>query len=213
MTAAEYLLLAVASSFWPILVAIVVVALRTQHPVRALSAFLAGGLLTTVTIGIAIVFALEGASFVAGSRPPATPVVNIVVGVLALVAAAVVHGLERRPKRGRGRTERYVGSARLAFGAGVVLDIVPGFFPFVALVGIAEADTAAASKVALVVLFYVIMFALVEVPIVGYVLAPGRTVAVVERFNDWLDANGRRLGVWLLAGGGIALVVRGLLQL
>jgi len=67
--------------------------------------------------------------------------------------------------------------------------------------------------VALVVVFYVIMFALVEVPIVSHVIAPARTAAAVQGVNDWLSANGRRLAVWILAAGGAYLVVRGLLKL
>ena len=42
----EILILAVASSFWPTLILIVVVALRLEHPIGVLVWFLAAGLLT-----------------------------------------------------------------------------------------------------------------------------------------------------------------------
>ena len=221
MSLGEYLLLAVGSIFWPVLLAIVVLALRTPHPVRLLSAFLAGGLLTTITIGVALVFWLEGTAFVSRSGHTAAAGVDIALGCLSLLAAYVVQGvrLRRYRRRRRRRTttsswsERVTGSARLAFFTGVVLDIIPGVLPLVALTNIAASDYADATKVTLVVVFYLIMFSSVEVPILGHVVAPDRTAAVVAGFNNWLDRNGRRLAVWSLALVGVYLVVRGLLKL
>ena len=213
MTLGEYFLLAIASIFWPLLFAIVVVALRTARPIPVLSAFLVGGLATTITVGVAIVFTLEGSSFASGSRPPADPILSIAAGVLALVAAYVARARPPgRPKAGKTsrRTERMVASVPLAFLAGIVLNIAPGVFPFVALKNIAELSAPAPTKVLLVAVFYVIMFASVEIPIVGAALAPARTTAVMQSFNDWLDDNGRRLAVWVLAVIGVYLIVRGL---
>src|SRR5580765_3881292 len=82
--AMELFLLAVASAFWPVLVAVVVIALRTSQPVRLLLGFLVGGLLTTVAIGYAIVASLKNASFVTESRPPADPIFYFTAGVLFL---------------------------------------------------------------------------------------------------------------------------------
>lgn len=218
MTLGEYFLLAIASIFWPLLFAIVVVALRTARPIPVLTAFLVGGLATTITVGVAIVFTLEGSSFASGSRPPADPILSITAGVLALVAAYVARSHARRPrapKEGKAarRTERMVASARLAFLAGIVLNIAPGVFPFVALKNVAELSAPAPTKVLLVAVFYVIMFASVEIPILGAAVAPARTTAVMQSFNDWLDDNGRRLAVWVLAVIGVYLVVRGLFAL
>ena len=63
----EIVLLAFASMFWPTLITIVVLALRVPQPVRILAWFLFGGLLTTITIGLILVFALQDANFVSGS--------------------------------------------------------------------------------------------------------------------------------------------------
>lgn len=219
MTLGEYFLLAVASIFWPLLFAIVVVALRTARPIPVLTAFLVGGLATTITVGVVIVFTLEGSSFASGSRPPADPILSISAGVLALVAAYVARRHAHRPRarkeegKAARRTERMVASVRLAFLAGIVLNIAPGVFPFVALKNIAELSAPAPTKVLLVAVFYVIMFASVEIPIVGAAVAPARTTAVMQSFNDWLDDNGRRLAVWVIAVIGVYLVVRGLFAL
>jgi hypothetical protein len=219
----EILVLAVASAFWPTLIVIVVLALRLEHPLRILVWFLAGGLLTTVTIGIAIVFALQDSSFVSSSRPPADPTLDLVAGLLSLLAACVLLWSDRRghasatatstPTTKRSVAERAVErGAPLAFAAGVVLNIVPGTFPFVGLKDIAQLDAGNGVKVAAIVAFYVIMFAFIEVPIVAFCFAPDRTTDVTERFNAWLGRNARRLAAYVLAAVGIYLTVRGLVK-
>ena len=55
------------------------------------------------------------------------------------------------------------------------------------------------------------MFALAEVPILGYMFAPERTRQLVEAFNDWLGGHGRELAMVLLGTAGAFLVTRGLI--
>jgi Sap, sulfolipid-1-addressing protein len=204
---AEYLLLAVAAIFWPLLFAVVLVALRTRQPARVLAAFLAAGLLTTIAVGCAIVFGLQDVSI--GQRTVRAPV-YLAAGVLSLAAASYVrHRPPSEPKRSS--AERYVSRPRVAFVAGVVLNLFPGFVPFVALVDIAQTSYSTGAKAALVALFYVIMFSSVEVPLLCYGFAPDRTAAVVAGLNEWLSRNGRRLTVRLLALVGAYLLARGAL--
>ena len=86
----DLLVLAIASMFWPTLILIVVVALRLSHPVKILAGFLAGGLLTTITVGIALVFALQGSDLESGSSSSLDPAVDITIGCLSLLAALVL---------------------------------------------------------------------------------------------------------------------------
>ena len=217
----EILILAVGSAFWPILILIVVLALRLAHPIRVLVWFLAGALLTTVTLGIVIVFALQDTSFVTGSHPAANPTFALVAGLLSLLAAYALLRSSRKarphdsaPAKGSSRTERAVErGGPVAFAAGVVLNIVPGALPFVALKDIAQLDASNGAKVAAIVAFYVVMFAFVEVPIVAFAIAPERTAAVVSRFNAWLGRNARRVAAYVLAAVGLYLTIRGLVQL
>jgi hypothetical protein len=219
----ELLLLAFASMFWPTLITIVVLALRVPRPVRILTWFVLGGLLTTITIGLALVFVFEDAAFVSESSPPANPVINIAAGLLALASALFLSRRKGAPAaapepispegKKPGLTERAVERGGLvAFFAGVVLNIVPGAFPFVALKDIAQLDASAGTKAAAVVLFYVIMFAFAEVPIVAYLFAPEQTAARVTAFNNWLHRNSTRVAVSVLVVVGLYLTVRGLVQ-
>jgi thiol:disulfide interchange protein len=216
---AEYAVLALASIFWPLLITIVVIVLRTAQPVRLLAAFLAGGLLATISVGLALVFSFDGSGLLNNDRGTVDPALNIVVGALAMIAALVVWRLDSRPrevkpaKEKRVNTERYLENARLAFLAGLLLNIVPGLFPIVALKNVAEGNYSAATNVVLVVVFYLVMFVSVEVPLVSYLVAPEPTVRTVQRLNDWLDRNARKIAAAVLAAIGLYLVVRGLLQL
>jgi hypothetical protein len=217
----ELLILAVLSAFWPLLIAVVVVALRSPQPKKLLLAFYAGALLTTVTVGLVIVRALQTTSLVTSSRSTFDPVVYVVAGAAALAIAAVLRrrGL-MRPREPRPEEETVPSwwermlqrGAGLAFVAGIVLDVFPGVLPFVALKNIAELDLSLGATAAVILAFYLVMFAIIEVPLVGYVVAPQRAEAWATQFNRWLDRNAGRLGVFVLAGAGAYLVVRGVVS-
>jgi hypothetical protein len=221
----ELLLLAIASMFWPTLIVIVVLALRLEHPVKILSWFLFGGLLTTVTVGIVLVLEVQGSSSISNSNSSVSPAVEISMGLLSLLVAYALDrkgrrappSLERPPPPGPKKhsiAERAVGrGAGVAFAAGVVLNIVPGTFPIVALKDIAELDATDSAKVAAIIIFYVIMFTFVEVPIVAYRFAPERTTAAMDETHSWIGRNKRRIAVYVIAGVGVYLIVRGLIHL
>jgi Sap, sulfolipid-1-addressing protein len=213
--------LAIASAFWPILIAVVLISLRAPHPVRLMASFLVAGLLTTVGVGLALIYLLQDASLAAGSNSWFGPDLQIAAGVAALVAAYVLRERDRRaasspkPKRvGPGRMERMLDhGAPLAFLAGVLFNIVPGVVPVVALKQIADLDYPFAETLAVVFAFYVIMFAFIEIPLAGYIVAPAKTAGATERFNGWLDRNGHRLEIAVLALIGVYLIARGVLRI
>lgn len=220
MPLAEIFALAVASMVWPALIGVVVAALASPRPVTLLSVFLAAALLTTVSIGLVVVFALRGSSLLSGARPTFGPVVDLVVGIIALLAAYLAR--RGRPTNDETRskpdepswTERTLArGAPLAFVAGIVLNVIPGVLPLVALKDIARLDYSVGATVALIVGFYLIMFIPVEVPLGAFLIAPAVTSARVGRFNVWLRRNARQIAVLVLASAGIYLVVHGALRL
>lgn len=217
---ADLVPLAIASAFWPALIAVVVISLRAAHPARLMASFLLAGLLTTVSIGAVLVRGLQSTSLTSSSESRFGPGLQITVGVLALLAALV---LQRRSQREPpapeavpaepGRLERMLDrGAPLAFVAGVLLNVIPGVVPLVALGRIAELDEGLAGTIALLLGFYLIMFAFVEVPLVAYLVAPDATAARTRRFNAWLDRNAARIAVIALAAAGAYLIVRGLVD-
>jgi hypothetical protein len=218
MSWTEYFLLAFASIFWPLLIVVVIAALRTSRPASLLASFLVGGLLATITIGLVLVNVLDTTSVGTERSSEAPATVSIAAGVLALIAAAALRkprkpGAHPKKQHARFDADRYLSSLKLAFAAGIVLNILPGFFPVVAMVGIAKGGYSVAAEFVLVAVFYVIMFAFVEVPLVGYAFAPRQTAVTANRFNAWLDRNARLAGTYILGLVGIYLIVRGIVAL
>lgn len=223
---AQILVLAVGSMFWPLLLIVVVVALSTNRPMRILGWFYVGGMITTVSVGAAVVFALQDSSLMMGRRLPSAPWIDLVVGVLALLAAFVLRTAARRralrglepaaeagktPSKSKEWVERLVASGGpLAFTGGVVGSIVPSPLVLVALADIAQLGYSDGATVAVIVVFYVIVFAFIEVPIIGYAVAPARTTTLASAAHAWLTRNLLWLGVWALAIVGAIQVVRGI---
>jgi len=59
----------------------------------------------------------------------------------------------------------------------------------------------------------VLMFALIELPILSYVVAPEKTAIWANGFNTWLRTNARHLIPILALVAGILLIVRGIVSL
>ena len=221
----EIVFLGLATALWPLLLIVVVIALNTSRPMRILGWFLAGGLLTTILVDTALVFALQGSSFVEGPKPSADGWVDIIVGSLALLAALVLQlGMQGKgPKRFQpkpksdkpSRSEEWIESlvergATLSFVAGIVATILPAPFALIAMKNISELDISDAQAFGLILLFNLLMFILVELPLVGFAVAPDWARRTATGFNAWLGRNLRSVVVYALAIVGAIELVRGL---
>jgi hypothetical protein len=178
-------------------------------------------MLTSVSVGAALVFTLQDSALMSGDKLPSAPWVDIVVGTLALVGALVLRSVGRTrrarpeaPKREH-RTADWIqrlveSGGRLAFVAGIVATILPAPLAIIAMADIAQLGYATGPTLVVIILFYVVMFTFVEVPIVGYAVAPAATAARVTTFNAWLARNLVQIGVWALTIFGSAEIVRGI---
>lgn len=77
----------------------------------------------------------------------------------------------------------------------------------------AKDDLGTAESVLVVVGFNLIMLALLELPLLSYLLQPEATPGRVERFKAWLRRDGRRIAIRVAAVAGTLLVVRGAVTL
>ncbi len=216
------LVLAFASAISPAILAVVIVVLSRPRPRRLLLAYLVGGLLTSIAVGVAIVTSLNGLNAVSGSSPAADPIVNFTVGALALIVAYVLAtdrdaGLEERRREKRAArpardpwSERVLnrGTAPIAFAVGVALNL-PGAFYLVALKDIAESQQGFGAQAFAIVLFNLIMFVLAEVPLLGYSFAPEATKVKVEQLNAWMSRHARQIVIGIATAIGIYLIARG----
>jgi hypothetical protein len=64
-----------------------------------------------------------------------------------------------------------------------------------------------------VLAFNVIMMSLLEIPTLGYLLAPEKTPAAVDRLKAAISSHGRRWAIWGAAVIGSLLVLRGVIEL
>jgi hypothetical protein len=213
--------LAFAAALYPTLLAGVIVLLARDKPVAMLAAFLAGGMLISVTAGLIIVFALGGAVSTKNQKS-ASPTIDLIAGILSIVLAAVLWkrkraratrgGARKAPKKsGPSWTQRTLGegSAWAAFGAGLILNI-PGIWYLDALKDISKANAGTAATVLAVLLFVVVMFALAELPLVGYVVDPDGTRVRVKGFQTWINVHAMTVATWAAALIGVYLTAKGI---
>lgn len=111
---------------------------------------------------------------------------------------------------GSTRVDRLSGHGTwLAFVTGIVLKLVPGVLPFIAMKDIRELNCSTPATIAVIVGFSVVMFTPVEAPLVAFFVAPERTARTVDSFNVWLARNARKLAWWALAVFGAVELLRG----
>lgn len=223
-------LLSLLAMFTPTLLAAVTVMMLLPNPKKLMLGYLLGAYTTSISLGLLIVFSLHGSAGVSTAKHTLGPGEDIVVGLLALLVAFVLGTGRDAPLQQRRRRrqeakeaagsakeswpERMLGrgSARVTFAVGVVLTL-PGVSYLTALDRMAKLDAGVAPTVLLVVGFCLIQQLLLEVPLLGYAIAPERTQDRVTRFRAWLSRNGRRAGAILAAVIGALLVVRGVVTL
>jgi uncharacterized membrane protein YuzA (DUF378 family) len=215
-TPLELLLLAIAASFYPALLAIVIVFLAQPHPKRLLFFFLVGAMIGSVSIGLVCVFALDAASLGSGSRGHFSAGVYIAIGLIALFVAMKLFQppkpkKKKKKKEGPSMTQRVLtrDSAWLVLILGIVVNM-PGLWYLMALKDISLANWSDPLKVIVVVLFNIVMFSFVELPLIGYFVEPEWTRERVNRFNAWLHLHARHIGAYLASGLGAYLISRGI---
>jgi hypothetical protein len=209
----------------PTLLGATTVMLLLDHPKRMLLGYIAGALLTSMTLGLVIVFALDGSASTA--QHTLSPALDLTLGGLLLVLAYLIRPgrtprtsgrlAERRKRREEKKKEKgppkwqrtlSEGSAWTTFVVGALLTL-PGASYLIGLHKIADSDPSTIAVIGAVLLFNVIMLALLELPLIGYVFAPDWTPRAVDRFKDWFSRNSRRLAFRLALIIGLLLIIRG----
>ena len=220
--------LALLAMFNPTLLAAVTVMLLLPNPKRLMLGYLLGAYLTSISLGLLIVFSLHGSGSVETARHNLSPVEDIVVGTLVLAIGLVLktgRAAEMRERRRRRKAEKAGekkeslperllgrGSPRITFVVGVILTF-PGVSYLAALTRMADLDWAAPATALLVIGFCVMQQMLLELPLVGFAVAPEWTQSTVTRFRDWLSRGGRRAAANGAVVIGILLLVRGIITL
>lgn len=220
-------LLSLLAMFNPTLLAAVTIMMLLPDPRKLITGYLLGAYVASIGLGMAIVFTLHGSSSgTETSQRTLSPLEDLVFGaILALVGWAFLTGRVAEVKESRRRRheakhgpkedkeslpERLLGrgSMRVTFAVGALLSL-PGASYFVALDKISKLDWPTASTALAVLVFCLIQQLLLELPLVGFYLAPKWTEGAVVRFRAWISKNAARAAGWVALTLGVLLIIRG----
>jgi hypothetical protein len=206
------LVMAVAVSLEPFRIGMTVLMLNRPRPMLQLVVFLCGGYAMGMTVGLVVLFVFRRRLL--GSAYFTLPKVQMLIGALALlVAAALAVGAGRGagPAKLSTRMQGLLGRRSLwvsgLAGMGIAL---PSVDYLAALAIILASGAAAMTQVGALLMFNIVAFALVQIPLVAYLLAPDKTRASMAALNDWIRSRRRAEVATLLAGVGCVLLAVGL---
>ena len=223
----QVLLLSVTAMANPSLLAATTVLLLLPNPKKLMLGYLLGAYMTSITLGLVIVFSLQDSGAVSTAKRTINPVLDLALGGILIVISIVLgtgrwsRSRERRRERkgppkekGPPRWQRELakGSPRITFVVGALLTL-PGASYLGALAGIVKLDYATALTVLLVLMVNVIMLALIEVPLIGFSIAPDWTPRAIETAKAWFGRHAHRIIVVGTAAIGSLLILRGLITL
>jgi hypothetical protein len=215
-------LLSLLAALNPTLLAATTVMLLLNNPGRLMLGYLLGAMMTSVTLGIVIVFSLKSSSAVSSTQNTINPAVEIALGAIALVAARVLAARphetgereppvkEKAPPRWQTRLSR--SSPRGAFVVGACLTL-PGASYLAGLRQISDLKYSDPVTVLLVIGFNLIMLMLIELPLLGFAFAPEWTKREVAQAKLLVARHGRRLATRALVIIGAALIIKGVVSL
>ncbi len=207
------LVMALVVSVEPFRIGMTVLMLNRPKPALQLLAFLCGGFAMGTTVGLVVLFAFR--RILLESRHFTLPNVQIIIGLLALLVALLIV----IPRRLRLRTPPLTGTGgRLLNGSSLMVAGIAGLgiaLPSVdylaALALIAASGAPAVEQIAVLLMFNVVALALVEIPLLAYLLAPAATVRWIESLHQWIRSRRRVEVATVLAVVGIALVTAGVI--
>jgi Sap, sulfolipid-1-addressing protein len=207
----DLLPLALWSAFYPTLLAMVVLILARPNPRRLLIAYYAGGLAISLAAAALVIEGFNAGHSIGASDNSVSPGVDIAAGLLALALFWVLltdrdrRLRERRARRTEAKLankdaneedDRQPWSRRLlerdslglTFAVALVLNL-PGAMYLVALKDVAESKAGTAQTALWIVLYNLIMFGFIEIPIAGYLISPEATKRRVEAIHAWLGSH------------------------
>jgi Sap, sulfolipid-1-addressing protein len=234
------LVMALAVIFEPIRLGLAVLMLNRRRPMLQLFTFLCGGFTMGIGVGLVILFILRTTPL-AGNFTVAQA--QIVAGLLALLVAVVlathvfarklirrvpanaavgadggVDLLEPTPpaslKRLSARAREFLqgDSLHVAWVSGLAVAL-PSANYLGAMAAILASGAGPAEQAQALLLFNVVAFTLVEIPLVSYLAAPQKTRAFMAALQEWLRTRSHWEFAVLLAAGGCFLIALGVSSL
>ena len=223
----QVILLSLTASFNPTLVAATTVMLLLDKPAKLMLGYLLGAYVTSITLGLVIVFSASNSSTTNTTENTLSPAVDIAFGLLALVGAWFVwsgrHERFRERRRARKaakpdktpprwQRELSKGSPRATFLVGMMLTL-PGASYLAGLDDIHKLNYSTTETVLLVIGFNLVMLWLLEVPLISFLIAPKWTPRAIEHAKSWVSQHSHVFAVRGLTLFGVLMVIKGIIGL
>jgi hypothetical protein len=211
----------------PTLLAATTVMLLLEHPGRLMLGYWLGAMFCSVTLGLVIVYALEGTTPVNTTKNTLSPIANFVLAAICLILAFVLargrskdaeerrqsrrakHGHENKTPKWQQQLSK--GTPRTTFVIGALLSL-PGASYLAGLNNIHKLNYSVALTVVLVIGFNVVQLLLIEIPMIAFKIAPARTPLAIEDTKAWALSHWRTCAIWGLLIIGVFLAIKGILE-
>jgi hypothetical protein len=209
----------------PTLVAATTVMLLLPRPERLMIGYWLGAMLTSVTLGLVIVFSLHGSGFEQSSKNTVHPAIELTLaGLLLLVVLVLATGRDKRFEERRATREkdkkppRWQGwmqkgdNPKITFVIGVLLSF-PGASYLVALDTLHRQHYSTFATVLVVIGICLVGLVLLDIPLVAFRFAPEQTPVAINRVKAWVGAHSRTIAIWGLTVIAAGLAIIGISEL
>ena len=207
--------LALLAALSPTALLVGAVYLGSARPRLVGTLYLAGAIFMSLVMGLVVIVILRNAGLNLHRQHSARYGLRLGLGILMLAAGAVL--AKRKPKvpdpekPKQGLVSRMIANPApaSAFVVGLLL-FAPGVTFIAAVQVIATANVSDEESAIALIVVVVINAALVWLPLLLHLFAPGVTTRRLTAFNGWLRANGNKILIWVLLVAGAILVGNGI---
>jgi Sap, sulfolipid-1-addressing protein len=220
----------------PVRVGITTLLLSRPRPVVNLFVFWLGGITAGIAVSLVVLLFLRDLALpvlrvaISAISSPTAAHIQVVIGVLAVLIAArfwarrpvpaAVTGADASgpllhpntvtaPGRLSLRERLEGGSLAMVFVAGLALATPPVEYLAVLITILASRATVAA-QLGAALMFTLVAFTVVEVPLIGYLTTPAKTLDVVRRLNEWIRSRRQVIPCVLIGVVGAVLMATGM---
>jgi len=207
--------LAVLAALSPTALLLAAVYLGSARPRQTLVFYLIGALVMSTLVGAVVLVLIRAGGFSLPHHRTPRYVLRLILG-LALVAGGLLLA-RRKPKPEdpdkpqKGLTARLIANPApyTAFVAGLLI-FAPGVTFLAAIQVVATAQASLDATITALAVIVVINVALVWLPLLGHLAAPGLTTRWLVAFNTWLRRNGRFIVAAAMVAAGLIVAIDGL---
>lgn len=220
----------------PVRIGIAALLLSRPRPVLNLFVFWLGGMTAGITVALVVLLFLRDLALpvlraaISTVSSPIAAHIEVAIGVLAVLIAARFWARRRAPAAVTGadasggllhantvtapgrlsiRERLEGGSLVMVFVAGLALATPPIEY-LAALITILASTATVGAQVCAALMFTLVAFTVVEVPLIGYLTTPAKTLVVVRRLNEWIRSRRQAIPSVLIGVVGALLLITGM---